>query len=54
MPGIRIGSCRYGTKEPRQRLRARSGARYVLGQVVDQEDDLLLRDLLDMYPDAAK
>ncbi len=54
MPEVWIGSRRYATKKARQEAVQAILGRYGLGQVVDQEDDdLLLRDLLDMHPDAA-
>lgn len=55
MPEVWIGSRRYATKKARQEAVQAILGRYGLGQVVDQEDDdLLLRDLLDMHPDAAE
>ncbi|MCX5078709.1 DCL family protein [Streptomyces sp. NBC_00513] len=54
VPEVWIGSRRYATKKARQEAVQAILSRYSLGQVVDQEDDdLLLRDLLDMHPDAA-
>ncbi|MFD9538349.1 DUF3223 domain-containing protein [Streptomyces sp. NPDC060010] len=54
VPEVWIGSRRYATKKDRQEAVQAILSRYSLGQVVDQEDDdLLLRDLLDMHPDAA-
>ncbi|MFF1350490.1 DUF3223 domain-containing protein [Streptomyces sp. NPDC058322] len=54
MPEVWIGLRRYTTKKARQEAVQAILGRYGLGQVVDQEDDdLLLRDLLDMHPDAA-
>ncbi|MFF3208419.1 DUF3223 domain-containing protein [Streptomyces sp. NPDC002962] len=55
VPEVWIGSRRYATKKARQEAVQAVLGRYDLGQVVDQEDDdLLLRDLLDMHPDAAE
>ncbi|MEV5989350.1 DUF3223 domain-containing protein [Streptomyces sp. NPDC052051] len=55
VPEVWIGSRRYATKKARQEAVQAILGRYGLGQVVDQEDDdLLLRDLLDMHPDAAE
>lgn len=54
VPEVWIGSRRYATKKARQQAVQAILGRYGFGQVVDQEDDdLLLRDLLDMHPDAA-
>ncbi|MFI9019159.1 DUF3223 domain-containing protein [Streptomyces griseus] len=55
MPEVWIGPRRYATKKARQEAVQAVLGRYGLGQDVDQEDDdLLLRDLLDMHPDAAE
>ncbi|WP_239590529.1 DCL family protein [Streptomyces aureoverticillatus] len=54
VPEVWIGSRRYASKKARQEAVQAILGRYGLGQDVDQEDDdLLLRDLLDMHPDAA-
>ncbi|MGW2184144.1 DCL family protein [Streptomyces sp. NPDC001732] len=54
MPKVWIGPRSYATKKARQEAVQAILGRYGLGKVVDQEDDdLLLRDLLDMHPDAA-
>ncbi|MVO90651.1 DUF3223 domain-containing protein [Streptomyces sp. p1417] len=55
MPEVWIGPRRYATKKDRKEAVQAILDRYSLGQDVDQEDDdLLLRDLLDMRPDAAE
>ncbi|MFD5110315.1 DCL family protein [Streptomyces cinereoruber] len=55
VPEVWIGSRRYATKKARQEAVQAVLGRYGRGQTVDQEDDdLLLRDLLDMHPDAAE
>ncbi|WP_435244269.1 DUF3223 domain-containing protein [Streptomyces sioyaensis] len=55
MAELWIGPRRYATKKARQEAVQDILGRYGLGQVVDQEqDDLLLRDLLNMHPDAAE
>ncbi|MGW5003118.1 DUF3223 domain-containing protein [Streptomyces hydrogenans] len=54
MAEVWIGQRRYATKKARQEAVQAVLGRYAIGQVVDQEEDgLLLRDLLDMHPDAA-
>ncbi|MEU9594375.1 DUF3223 domain-containing protein [Streptomyces sp. NPDC048193] len=54
VPKVWIGPRSYATKKARQEAVQAILGRYGLGKVVDQEDDdLLLRDLLDMHPDAA-
>ncbi|MFZ3491789.1 DUF3223 domain-containing protein [Streptomyces sp. 5.8] len=55
MAEVWIGPRRYATKKARQGAVQDILARYGHGQVVDQEDDdLLLRDLLNMHPDATE
>lgn len=55
MPEVWIGKRRYATKKARQEAVQEILGRYRRGQLVDQEeDDLLLRDLLNMHPDAAE
>ncbi|GGV51113.1 hypothetical protein GCM10010245_80400 [Streptomyces spectabilis] len=55
MPEVWIGPRRYASKKARQEAVQAILARYGLGQIVDQQEDhLLLRDLLDMHPDAAE
>lgn len=55
MPEVWIGPRRYATKKAGQEAVQAILGRYGFGQDVDQEDDdLLLRDLLDMHPDAAE
>ncbi|MET8677082.1 DUF3223 domain-containing protein [Streptomyces sp. NPDC004647] len=55
MPEAVIGTRRYPTKAAREEAVRDILRRYNAGAVVDQEeDDLLLRDLLDMHPKAAE
>ncbi|WP_319020259.1 DUF3223 domain-containing protein [Streptomyces peucetius] len=55
MPEAAIGERRYPTKAAREEAVRDILCRHSVGAVVDQEeDDLLLRDLLDMHPKAAE